>query len=643
MKHWNRRPGVKIACFVLTIPLLAVLILGTAGMVYLHQEGYYYSSREELLTEMYNRLFISDIDDIFWNASYIADEIHIDLPSRYSNARYTNLRFQILDHQGTVLCTNIPASDVPESFPMVVYWMYYMSDGHYFNYGTFSNEMETMEEYSYTVQGYIATEMEAQDAYYWGRMLVDFGYDMRYAGFYILGAVLLLLIFCLLNLTLTAGRQPGSQALHPGRLDSIPTDVLLVAAMGIGLFWINLIDDLSWNISGTFANILIWLTIVAGAYSLLGLWLCLVGRFKRKLLLKNTLTYKVCSFLWRTAKALVQSLPMIWKTALIAGGVLFWSFLIIIEILRRFSAISSRAGLAIVMILLQAAAISALLLWSAIQLRKLQKAGQALAEGNLSHKLDTSGMVGDLKAHGENLNSIAQGMGLAVREQIKSQRLRTELITNVSHDIKNPLTSIINYAELITQEPCDNEKHLEYAQVLGRKSEHLKRLLEDLVEVSKATTGNMDVDLAPCQAEVLLEQLAGEFQDRCRSAGLTLVVRQPEEPVRILVDSRRIWRVFENLMGNACKYSLPGSRVYLSLEKRGDTAVFTFRNTSREPLDISPEELIERFVRGDSARSTEGNGLGLSIAQSLTQVQGGEMNLGIDGDLFKVTLAFPIV
>ncbi len=634
MKHWNRRLGVKIACFVLAIPLLAVLIFGSIGMVYLQQENYYAATREELLAEMNYRVFVSDIDDIFWHGSSTEEGIRFDLPSTYTSTRYTNLRFQILDHQGTVLCTNIPASDVPESFPMVIYWTYYFTDGHYFNFGSVTNEGDLLEEHHYMVQGYIATEMEAQDAYYWGRMFVNFGYDMRYAGFYILGACLILMLFCLVNLTLTAGRKPNSQELHPGRLDKLPTDVLFVGCLCIVGVWYPILEELTWKAGDVFANVLIWLSIVTGCYCLLGLWICLASRFKRKQLLKNTLTYKCCHFLWQGGKTLVTNLPMIWRTGLLAAGLILWNFMMLVFL---------RSGVGIVMFLVEAVVVTLGMLWTALQLRKLQKAGQALAAGDLHYQVDTTGLAGDFKAHGENLNSIAQGMSKAVSEQVKSQRMKTELITNVSHDIKNPLTSIINYAGLIAQEPCENEKHGEYSAVLARKSEHLKRLLEDLVEMSKATTGNMEMELVQCQAGVLLEQLTGEFSDRCQQAGLTLLVKQPEEPIAIRVDSRRIWRVFENLMGNACKYSLPGSRVYLSLERRGDTAVFTFRNTSRDALDISPEELLERFVRGDSARSTEGNGLGLSIAQSLTQLQGGEMHIGIDGDLFKVTLHFPVV
>ncbi len=647
MKHWNRRIGIKVLCFVLTVPLLAALILGTLGMVYLHQADFYTVSREEVLKNHLYLYFSNDSHDmLILYSNPTADGRVFELPESYSRATGTNLRFQVLDHTGTVLCTNIPASDVPDSFPLVQCWQIRQIGENCSVTEYLGTDYENLEEGQYAVLGYVAEELEARDSYYWCTKLVNFGYTMRYNGYYILLFCLLLLIICFVNLTVTAGRKPGTMELHPGKWDKLPTDVLLILSVSLFGTWPRILQELTWSFSDTFVNILSGLSVVAGVYCLLGLWMCLITRYKKKMLLKNTVIWKLCSLLGRFFRwlwSVVKALPMIWRTALAAGGVVFWSFLIIVEILRRFSAVSSRAGLAIVMLVVQALAVALLMLWFALQLRRLQKAGQALAAGDLEYQVDTTGLVGDLKAHGEDLNSIASGMAKAVEARMQSERMKTELITNVSHDIKNPLTSIISYAALIGQEPCENPKHQEYAQVLERKSQHLKRLLEDLVEVSKAATGNLEVELVPCEAGVLLEQLSGEFSERCQKANLTLIVRQPEAPVRICVDSRRIWRVFENLMSNACKYSLPGSRVYLSLEARGDTAVFIFRNTSREPLDISPEELLERFVRGDSARSTEGNGLGLSIAQSLTQLQGGEMHLGIDGDLFKVTLAFPTV
>ena len=283
-----------------------------------------------------------------------------------------------------------------------------------------------------------------------------------------------------------------------------------------------------------------------------------------------------------------------------------------------------------------------LLLYFFYCLKVLQKGGKALAEGDLSYTVDTKGMILDLKEHGEHLNNISRGMSIAVSEQLKSERMKTELITNVSHDIKTPLTSIINYSDLITKEE-DEEKIREYSEVLQRQSAKLKRLIEDLVEVSKASTGNLEVSLMPCDASTFLNQASGEYQDKLDEAGLTLYTSSPEEELTIMADGRRMWRIFDNLMNNIAKYAQPDTRVYLSLERKGNDAVFTFRNTSREQLNIAPEELMERFTRGDASRNTDGNGLGLSIAKSMAELQGGKLDLFIDGDLFKAVLTFPLI
>lgn len=281
------------------------------------------------------------------------------------------------------------------------------------------------------------------------------------------------------------------------------------------------------------------------------------------------------------------------------------------------------------------------ILYITIMTKRLSTGIEALAEGDLNYQVDTHSMYWGFRYWGEDINSIAEGMNCAVEQRIKSERMKTELITNVSHDIKTPLTSIINYANLIGEEKCENEKITEYSEVLVRQSERLKRLIEDLVEASKAATGNLEVVLQPCEAEILLTQAAGEFEQKLFDAGLELKISQPETPVKIMADSRRLWRVFDNLMNNICKYAQRGTRVYLSLEEKEGRAVFTFKNTSHAALNVSAEELIERFVRGDASRSTDGNGLGLSIAKSLTELQNGTFELSIDGDLFKVILEFP--
>lgn len=292
---------------------------------------------------------------------------------------------------------------------------------------------------------------------------------------------------------------------------------------------------------------------------------------------------------------------------------------------------------------LERAALVALLLYALLCTNSLRKGAKELASGNDEYKINTEKMRGVFREHAEDLNNIGTGISRAVNERMKSERFRTELITNVSHDIKTPLTSIINYVDLIGKEEPESEKMREYIDVLSRQSARLKKLIDDLIEASKASTGNLNVNLQRCELGVLLDQTAGEYGERLSKAGLELVLTKPEEPVSIMADGRHMWRIFDNLMNNACKYAQPGTRIYLTLNRVGNRANVIFRNISRSMLNITGDELMERFVRGDSSRNTEGSGLGLNIAKSLAQLQGGELELTLDGDLFKVTLSFPTV
>ena len=332
----------------------------------------------------------------------------------------------------------------------------------------------------------------------------------------------------------------------------------------------------------------------------------------------------------------MSEIPLVWETTLIVAGVS-------LAILFLMICVWEDKGDLLLLWMISTLIVDMAVIACAVILKKLQKGGEALANGDLTYQVDTEKMFGDFKKHGESLNNIAKGMNLAVEQRMRSERMKTELITNVSHDIKTPLTSIINYTDLISKEPCENEKINEYSQVLLRQSERLKRLIEDLVEASKASTGNLEVTLMPCDANIFLTQAVGEYEEKLSKKDLQLITSYCETPVQVVADGRRLWRVFDNLMNNVCKYAQGGTRVYLSLEKQGDEAVITLKNTSYAPLNVSPEELMERFVRGDSSRTTEGNGLGLSIAKSLTELQNGRLNLSIDGDLFKVTLYFKIM
>lgn len=281
-----------------------------------------------------------------------------------------------------------------------------------------------------------------------------------------------------------------------------------------------------------------------------------------------------------------------------------------------------------------------ILLKIVVQFRQIFDGGERIAKGDYSHPIHTEKMMYELRTHAENLNNVQTGVAAAVEEKMKSERFRTELITNVSHDIKTPLTSIINYVDLIKKEPTESETMREYIEVLDRQSNRLKKLIEDLMEASKASTGNLPVNPEVCDATVVLTQIVGEFSEKAEANHLEMVVECPQPPVEIYVDGRHLWRIIDNLMGNICKYAQPGTRVYVTLEKFHGMVIMTFRNISKDRLKMTSEELFGRFVRGDSSRNTEGHGLGLSIAKSLTELMHGNLAVQMDGDLFKVILSF---
>ena len=330
--------------------------------------------------------------------------------------------------------------------------------------------------------------------------------------------------------------------------------------------------------------------------------------------------------------AAVQTLPMMWKAVLFVGIVL------VLEVVCLWCAVDSVNVLPGILL---NGILAVILLWASADMKKLQAAARAIADGDLDYRVDTSRMRLDFKAHGEDLNRIGDGLTLAVEDRLKSERMKTELITNVSHDLKTPLTSIVSYVDLLKKEELP-EKVAEYVAVLDRQSARLKKLTEDLVEASKASTGNLHVALESVDLGEFLEQAQAEYAARLLSAELEVVAQPPAGPLLARSDGRYLWRIMDNLLGNACKYAMSGTRVYLAAERREDRAVLSVKNISRERLNISADELMERFVRGDSSRNTEGSGLGLSIAQSLAALMGGKLELTVDGDLFKAEVFLPL-
>lgn len=498
----------------------------------------------------------------------------------------------------------------------------------------------------------LSNAFREKDDYYLADLIITFLYTMKSWVYVILVLSVILAIVCFVFLMCASGRRKDFSEPQPGWGTKIPFDLLAVAAIFGSFLIIQLGYEWQFDYgTSVMLGLFYGLFLIVVAVMLLGFCMSFALRVKLGGWWKNTVVFYtlcVCTYLLkklglllrkagRSIITLFAAIPLIWKTVLLLLGIGFYNFFAVVIGWGYVDEIT------IILLVLEAVILIPGVMYVALVLRRLYQSSQALAAGDLCYQIDTKYMIWDFKQAAVNLNSIGKGMTLAVEERTKSERMKTELITNVSHDIKTPLTSIINYSDLIEKESCDNPKITEYAEVLHRQSERLKRLIDDLVEASKASTGNLEVILAPCELNVLLTQTAGEYMQRMSDAGLELVTQMPEEEICVMGDGRRMWRVFDNLTNNACKYAVPGTRVYITLQKKNGMAVIAFKNTSRLPLNITADELMERFVRGDESRNTEGNGLGLSIAKSLTELQNGSMEINIDGDFFKVELKFPIV
>ena len=273
--------------------------------------------------------------------------------------------------------------------------------------------------------------------------------------------------------------------------------------------------------------------------------------------------------------------------------------------------------------------------------RKISKVCDELAKGNIDAKIDSKHMVWDMKNQAENINAISESINLAVEQKMKSERMKAELITNVSHDIKTPLTSIINYVDLLSREDIESENAKEYIEVLDRQSNKLKKLIVDLIEASKASTGNLEIHAEEIDVRMALLQVTGEYEEKLKEAGVELFLNEPEESVMVSADGRYLFRIFDNLMTNIMKYSLGNTRAYIDLKTEDESVLIVFKNISRDQLNVSGEEFTERFYRGDASRNTEGNGLGLAIVKSLVELMQGTVSVVVDGDLFKVEIRFP--
>lgn len=474
--------------------------------------------------------------------------------------------------------------------------------------------------------------------------------ELLYEGRYWLIAmcVVSLLLFAafFVYLCCVSGRSPGSATVRASGLNRLPLDLYTALLAGLGALVLNTGRTLMMRSCSSSIQNSTLIIAAAGTTALsllvLAFFFALAAQLKTRggfwwrnsLIVRIVLlTGKCIRWCFRGSVHIISLLPVLWQWLLVTGIPL--GALVLLLALD-----SNRHSLITYGIWVMAFLLLALVGYGGYAFGILLRGIRRMSKGDLKHSVNTRYLIGPFQDFGQRLNSLSEAAMLAAESQVRSERMKTELITNVSHDIKTPLTSIINYVDLLSK-PHGQQEQEQYLEVLNRQSLRLKRLIEDLIELSKASSGNLPVELAPLDATEVIRQALGEFSEKLSRRELIPIFDLPDRPVMIMADGRLVWRVLSNLLGNAVKYAMTGTRVYLDLTRSEGQVFLSVKNISAQQLGISAEELLERFVRGDTARNTEGSGLGLNIAKSLMEIQQGHLQLKLDGDLFKVTLIFP--
>ncbi|HHT24532.1 MAG TPA: hypothetical protein GXZ76_03290 [Clostridiaceae bacterium] len=428
----------------------------------------------------------------------------------------------------------------------------------------------------------------------------------------------------------------------PADLLLIPLTFLIAILFSIAVYFSRVLAQ---NNLAVFPRLQIFLSIVSTSifiviYTYL---LLIVTQIKADTLIKSSFIYIFINFsiriikgFFNSLKSLLYLIPLLWREILIVVTYIAGNVLLITLLHNYFSVFL------IIVLLIFNLVFLAICIRFLRNYRKVRDAVLALAQGKLEHHLDETKMTPDFKELTRAVNNLNDGINKAIEEKTRSELFKTELITNVSHDIKTPLTSIIMYTDLLQRESINNQQAEEYVKVLTRQANRLRNLIEDLIEASKISTGNIQVQLIPLDLKQMLQQAYAEYETRLEKIQLKLIMTYPEQSCMILADGKYFWRVLDNLFSNVVKYAQPDTRVYLDvLDNIPDTMRIRLRNVSAEPLNITAEQLLERFVQGDSSRSKDGSGIGLSIAGSLMVAQNGTIDIQIDGDLFTVELRIP--
>ena len=486
----------------------------------------------------------------------------------------------------------------------------------------------------------VDTSYPIQDDFYQeSKIYQEYAPQVRFT-FWIAIATGFAMLVILAWLTIVAGRSNREEGIVLNRIDKMKTEIFILLSVAVMVTCIygeislsySLLNGVRFSGDGfSDTSVLIFAGIVAVSFCMTGLtlWLGMVRRIKAKTLWKNSILCLIIKYV----RIGIRHLGEVWKAAILFG---------VLVVVHWIAIAMWEPGIWLFVMLAAEAGAFFYLMRRAIGRARIIKGVKAIADGQVDYQIPLNGLKGGQLEAAVSINKIGDGLDRAVEESVKNERLKTDLITNVSHDIKTPLTSIINYVELLKREDFEDPKIRNYLQVLEEKSYRLKTLTEDVVEASKVSSGNISLEMMNLNLVELVNQTCAEFEEKFEARNLKMIMNLPAEPATIYADGRRMWRVLANVFNNAAKYAMEGSRVYVDLVQTGEEVQLTIKNVSEQPLNISADELTERFIRGDVSRSTEGSGLGLSIAQNLTKLQGGKFELYLDGDLFKVLIRFQV-
>ena len=634
MKKLRTSFRAKLSAVIICAVMTAVFSVSFTAVAALSANNYYFDQGQTALKEKMQEIAASYCETVVYDYYPLVQNSGDEsaAAAKFKNSlskEQSNFSFTLTDSNGKELLSNY---ELPADEAIVTESESYSFESH--------NASGYIEYYETTVVYSVRNpklNSSVQDDFYYAEVFIENINDLRHLPIItiVLSGVPLLVCFMFLVYSVGVKKCPdGTVRTIAGITEKIPIDLSVAIFAAICLI-AGCISYIGSSLSGFIGSSLAAFVCICCT----GLLIMLIAiRFRIGLSLKRLFVYRVCKRYSSKFKKILaaigvflNNIPFIWKTVVV---------IVTLSFIELFCLLAFTRSLILAFWLIEKLIVTPIVLLIAINIYTIKSGVDRIAEGDIEYKMDTRYLLWDFRKYGESLNNISSSMHRVVDQRMKSERMKTELITNVSHDIKTPLTSIVTYVDLLKNSDNLPDELSDYVDVLDRNGKKLTKLVNDLVDASQASQGSIKVNMQPGDAGIMFTQAAAEYDERFKSAGLTPVVTVPDSSLIIMADGRLLWRVFDNLLSNICKYSLSKTRVYMKAEELNGKIRLSFSNISKCPLNVSPDELMERFVRGDSSRNTEGSGLGLSIAQSLISLQNGTLSLDIDGDLFKATIEF---